>query len=51
MTDTYLPDAAYRELVAKLLEAAAHAVDPQSAVMEVLGEQGGVWPEAVCTEA
>lgn len=44
---TYLSDANYQMLVDALLRVATRYQDPASAVMEALGEIGGVWPVSV----
>jgi hypothetical protein len=46
MTQTYLNEDTYQALVAALLRAAQHP-DAQYAVVEALGEIGGVWPDSV----
>lgn len=47
LKQTYLHDATYDALLAALLEAADHPTDRQSAIVEALGEIGGVWPACV----
>lgn len=45
--DHYLADATYQALVASLIAAAADPLDPHSAIMEALGEVGGIWPAEI----
>lgn len=54
--DTYLPDATYQSLKAKLAELIerpdqiAPGLDAESAVVEALGEIGGVWPVSILND-
>lgn len=48
-TDTYLDDQTYAALRAELgrLIATQYAHDPDTELVRVLGEVGGIWPESV----
>jgi hypothetical protein len=46
MPQTYLPDDTYHALVAALMQA-PHRFDTESAIVQALGDVGGVWPVSV----
>lgn len=52
-TDTYLDDATYAALRAELAHLIALPLvhDPDTEVVRILGETGGVWPESVRDDA
>ena len=51
-TDTYLDDQTYAALRAELgrLIATQYAHDPDTELVRVLGEVGGIWPQSVVAD-
>ncbi len=50
--DTYIPDEIYNAMLSKLAAMATESRDytgwcARSAVVEVLGEVGGIWPQSI----
>lgn len=52
-TDTYLDDATYAALRAELTHLIALPLvhDPDTEIVRILGETGGIWPRSVMEEA
>ena len=52
-SDTYIADATYAALRAELLELVALPLvhDPDTELVRILGEVGGIWPQSVMDDA
>ena len=51
-TDTYITDETYHALKAELAQMIAMPFvhDPETEVIRILGETGGVWPQSVVSD-